>query len=446
MAEIEFSLLKISIPAFREKYIESKTVTFFHIDITNIISNKQWVLEKRYSEFKTMNDIITHIHPNVPPMPGLTMFKVTSFEELAMRRLELEEYLRECVKRKDILRSKYFQRFLEIETNSPELIGNSITQVGEHTKFSYPVKDFIYRPDDEVLFVSLCNNKVLSKVDSLFSNFTFFWETKTDSFVSLGAICIYSILPNEDKDEGNLNNSLNEYAFKQIWTITFPIQIGVIHYEHKAQVLSIALDDGKISLYKHAFPNRYIDFKEIFNNKIHNGIITGLAFDSEMNCIYSCSMDKTICVTDINTKAFMPVSKSNFGYSNMKFDFKNQRLFISNEYGQVKVFLTTSSPPMEVLLVHTSTYSYSKALTIDVVHNYIFVGSQLGKICILNLGLPGKERLISEMSAFGSETQFKLSAICYNGDKNELICGDEEGRVCVWSLRTGKLVCNIIMI
>lgn len=441
MSEIEFSLLKVSISSFHEKYIEAKTVTFFKIDLTNVISDHQWVLEKRYSDFEEMNDIITQINPIVPSIPGLTLFKVTSFEQLTKQRLKLEQYLRECIRRKDIFLSKYFQKFLELEKNSPELIGNNIAKIDQYTKLSFPVKDFIYLPEKEVLFVSLSNENVLSKVESMFSNFTFFWETKTDSFMTLGAICVFLIKHNSERDKRS-EGIINDFTFKRIWTITLPIQIGVIHYEQRAQLIAIALDDGRISLYKHSSPNCYIDFKEIFLNRIHNDKITGIAIDKEMNCIYSCSMDKTFCVTDLNTKLSKLVSRSNFSYSNMRIDFKNERLFLSNAYGQVTVFLTTSTPPKEVLLVRTSTFYASKALTVDIIHNYIFVGSQLGKICILNLGFPGKERFIAEISAFGGETKLKLTVICYNALKNELICGDDEGRVCVWSLRTGKLVCK----
>ena len=55
----------------------------------------------------------------------------------------------------------------------------------------------------------------------------------------------------------------------------------------------------------------------------------------------------------------------------------------------------------------------------------------------MNLTAPNKERLISEISNFGVGEQ-KIR-VCRNDPINyELITGDENGRVTIWNLKTGK--------
>ncbi len=73
----------------------------------------------------------------------------------------------------------------------------------------------------------------------------------------------------------------------------------------------------------------------------------------------------------------------------------------------------------------------------DLMNKLLFTGSVNGRISIMNLGLPGKERLISEISSFGVG-DMKIRICRTNPNTNELYTGDEVGRVTVWSLKTGK--------
>ena len=74
---------------------------------------------------------------------------------------------------------------------------------------------------------------------------------------------------------------------------------------------------------------------------------------------------------------------------------------------------------------------------LDNINNLFFTGSVNGFITIMNLGEPGKERLVTEMSSF-SIGKMKIRVCVGNPKSNELITGDEVGRVTVWSLKTGK--------
>jgi len=58
----------------------------------------------------------------------------------------------------------------------------------------------------------------------------------------------------------------------------------------------------------------------------------------------------------------------------------------------------------------------------------------------LELGLPGKERFIKELSAFEGNTLVRI--IKYYGKRNELITGDRDGKIMIWSVRNGKPICK----
>ena len=49
------STIMTDVPEFIEKYVDSKTVTFYTINVYDNFSKQKWVLEKRYSEFENLH-------------------------------------------------------------------------------------------------------------------------------------------------------------------------------------------------------------------------------------------------------------------------------------------------------------------------------------------------------------------------------------------------------
>jgi len=80
-----------------------------------------------------------------------------------------------------------------------------------------------------------------------------------------------------------------------------------------------------------------------------------------------------------------------------------------------------------------------RGLHIDYQKFYIFTGSMNGSISVLDLNQPSKERFIKELSFF--ETNKKIRVVRYNRSSNELICGDELGKISFWSLKTLEPLC-----
>ena len=61
-----------------------------------------------------------------------------------------------------------------------------------------------------------------------------------------------------------------------------------------------------------------------------------------------------------------------------------------------------------------------------------------GDISIIDIGNTGKEKFIEEISYLNAKSQLRL--VRYNEENNELITGDQEGRVIVWNLKMGKTI------
>jgi WD40 repeat protein len=165
----------------------------------------------------------------------------------------------------------------------------------------------------------------------------------------------------------------------------------------------------------------------------------GVAFDAKPGYIYSCESDNKFMLSEINYLNNMTeIAQSNAGYTNLEFDKKNERIFLTNEGGILSVFLTNTFPPSLVNVIRTHTVHCIRGLDIDYTKQYIFTGTNKGDISILDLGQPGKEKLIKEISYFGGNLEIRI--IRFNALDREIYTGDQKGKITVWSLKSGQSI------
>jgi len=423
------AILGIKVLSYAERYVDKKTATFYKIEIKSHITENVWNLEKRYSEFYSIHEKLNKLFPRLPQIPGKTFGRVTSEDALNKRKELLEAFLRECVKRRDILQNSDFQKFLELEANAPEVVGNTVSLIYDYKKCPMGVRDFIVVPNREIMCVCCSNMNLISRTNVTLTNFAFGKTKGDDCKIPMGAAFIYQCKPDPKEI----------YKIHKIWAKAFPVQTGVIHWEDKNEIYSIGLDDGRVLAFKGVPGTHYLEMNKVCELCFHTNRVMGVAVDPNTLKIYTCSTDKTFYMTDL-TKSVVEnvlIDTSTSGYTNMELDVKNQRIFLTNETSELVVYTLKTTPPSLVRNLQTSSLSSIRAFHIDYKNNYIFTGNVGGKICIMNLPPQNKERLISEISNFGVGEQ-KIR-VCTNEPNNlELITGDENGRVTIWNLKTGK--------
>jgi len=129
----------------------------------------------------------------------------------------------------------------------------------------------------------------------------------------------------------------------------------------------------------------------------------GIYYDSKTGYIYSCSSDKKFLVSEINFQGSVTeVVTGSHGFTNLLCDKKNSRFFLTNEAGVVSIYSYAQFPPTLLTSVQTSSKNSIRALHVDFRKMYIFTGTADGKLGVLELGLPGKERFVKELTSFDS--------------------------------------------
>ena len=424
------STLQIQITEFFEKYVDGKLVTFYKIEVYDIYSKENWILEKRYSEIDALHKTLSKLYPNIPPMPGKTLFKIKDHDQLEKRKKQLEIFLKECANRKDIVSNESFKGFMDIDKHSPEMTFNAPTILYENNELPLGVRDCIYYEEGQILFLVCCDMNITSRVDAYITNVNLPWEKKTDQHISVGAVFAFKVI--EDKRG-------NSYYFDKLWAKSFPEQTGVVNFNKSSLVLQVGLDSGSIIFYRTSIESKYLAFDEAINFKPHSSRVMGLSYDDIQGYIYSCSSDKKFMVSEFNDpSAIREIAESAYGYTALIHDQQNGRIFLTNEGGILSVFSTNVYPPNLTTVIQTHTSNCIRALDIDFYKQYIFTGTNRGDISVLDLGMPGKEKLIKEISYFGGNLEIRI--LRYNPDNHELYSGDQKGKITVWSLKTGQSI------
>ena len=428
--QIITSTIMIDISDFQEKYIGGKVITFYTVNVYDNFSRKKWVLSKRYSEFEALHKNLSKLIPNVPSIPGKSFFKLTSSDALTKRKNHLESFLHQCVNRKDIMASDYIKDFLELDRHSPNLTFNSPEKKYELNQLPLGIRDFYFLAEENMMFAVCSDMNIASRVDSYITNVNLPWEKTNGEHMTVGAVFAFKL---------NFGVSKQTDIFEKRWARSFPIQTGVVNYNIEKSILMVGLDNGKYFLYQTGIDSKFCNYDILYEGKPHTGRIMGIDIEPKKNVAYTCSSDKKFIMTYlIEQNKFIEVENNAAGFTNLYFDRNNERIFLSNEIGQVNIYLTNEEIPICTKVVQTHGKNVLRGLEVSLRKYYIFTSSMKGDISVLDLGTAGREKFVEEISFFGGDLQMRV--IRYNEENSELLTGDQTGRVTVWSLKNGKSI------
>ena len=423
------AILGVTVKSYSEKFVQGKTATFYLIELTSHITNKVWSLEKRYSEFFALHEKLLKEIPRLPEIPNKTLTKVKSEEALNKRKEEFQKFLRECVERRDILKNPQFQNFLELKKYAPEIIGNNVSLIYDCSKFLLGIRDFIIVPKREIMLICCSNMNFLSRGNVALTNLALAPKSKDFIQIPMGAAYIYQCKPDEREI----------YKVHKIWAKPFACQTGTIHWEDKHELYSIGLDDGKVLVYKGVPETHYLQMNQVCEIFVHTDRVMGVAVDPKTLKLYTCSTDRHFYSIDLTQKIAknVLVKTSSSGYTNMRLEPDKRRVFLTNQTGEITIFSLKTFPPNLVRKLQSSSSSSIRAFHMCPEINYIFTGDADGRICTFDLPKEDKERLMSEISHFGVGEQ-KIRVCTCDPNTFQLITGDQNGRITIWNLKTGK--------
>ena len=451
------SILQLRVVSFEEKFINNKSETVYTINIRNLFNNKKWTLEKTYRDVELLSSELAKILPQVPPFSSFSLFKSSrSYNTIVERKEEMNTFLNECISRKDILTHKAFYEFIEMEKNFPEYIYNSPELVDIIDNSPLSVNELQYLENENILFTLLSDFNFTTRVDSYIKNTEVLkWKKEEVSPQllsendlnnananpnSAGGFGVYKVVTYKNK------KNLLKIKLEKIFLKYFNDLTGSLFYDVKTNLFLIGFNSGKIIFYKVLPESAYSQFDYMSELKYHSSKVSGITLDSNTNNFYTCSDDGKFCqgVTNLiyrNNYSPEIVHQTSAGYSYMFFDKPNERIYLSTYNGHLEVYLTSTEIASFIVDVNTSNnnkYSLNDLYPYNI-KNYLFSCSDFGNISVFDLGKPGQEKTTKELSYFDYyNSKFKIKTVLYDSDTNQVISGDNSGRLIFWSLKYGK--------
>ena len=451
------SILQLRVVSFEEKFINNKSETVYTINIRNLFNNKKWTLEKTYRDVELLSSELAKILPQVPPFSSFSLFKSSrSYNTIVERKEEMNTFLNECISRKDILTHKAFYEFIEMEKNFPEYIYNSPELVDIIDNSPLSVNELQYLENENILFTLLSDFNFTTRVDSFIKNTEVLnWKKEEVSPQllsendlnnananpnSAGGFGVYKVVTYKNK------KNLLKIKLEKIFLKYFNDLTGSLFYDVKTNLFLIGFNSGKIIFYKVLPESAFSQFDYMSELKYHSSKVSGITLDSNTNNFYTCSDDGKFCQGVANLiyrNNYSPeiVHQTSAGYSYMFFDKPNERIYLSTYNGYLEVYLTSTEIASFIVDVNTSNnnkYSLNDLYPYNI-KNYLFSCSDFGNISVFDLGKPGQEKTTKELSYFDYyNSKFKIKTVLYDSDTNQVISGDNSGRLIFWSLKYGK--------
>ena len=423
------SILQANIVSFTEKFINQKREVLFRLNCQSLYTNKKWSMEKLYSDFENLHSALLQVISDPPQLSGQSLFKVTSLDGLTQRQNLLQQFLHECCIRKDILSTDAFNEFLDLQKQAPELLLNRPSLLSEFNKLPLSVQNFIYLEDDGIIFMICSDMDIKSRIEAYITNTNLPWESKGQTHISVGGFFVFKVLYNPEKG----------FKFEKVYAKSFSEQTGCISWNRSSNTIHLGLDSGRILFYKLNPDSNFSQFEQYIDFKPHKDRVTGIMHDESTGYIYSVSKDKRFFVTELSyLDNPSEILEGPCGFTGLYEDKENKRIFLVNEMGMLFVYLTQNFPPLLVNNITLSNEAPIKYLEYNLIKSYIFTACSDGQIVILDLNKPGKEKLIKEISNFGGN--MKLTVVKYYKEQNQIITGDENGRIIVWNLKIGKSI------
>ena len=450
------SILQLNVVSFEEKYINNKTETVYTINIRNLYNNKKWTLEKTYRDVELLSSELSKLLPQVPSFSSFSLFKsATAYNTIIERRDEINDFLNECISRKDIISHKAFYEFIEIDKHFKEYIYNSPELVDVIDNSPLSVNETQYLENENILFTLLSDFNFTARVDSFIKNTEILrWNKEEISPKELsendlnndnantspaGGFGVYKVVTYKNK------NNILKVKLEKIFLKYYQDLTGSLFYDIKTSLFLIGFNSGKIMFYKVLPESTYTQFDYMSELKYHSSKVSGIALDSNTNNFYTCGDDGKFCQGVVNLiyhNNYTPeiIHETSSGYSYMFFDKTNERIYLSTYNGHLEVFLTSTEVASFIVDVETSNNKYSLN---DLYHyntkHYLFSCSDFGNISVFDLGKPGQEKTTKELSYFDYyNSKIKIKTVIYDPDTNQVISGDNYGRLIFWSLKYGK--------
>lgn len=282
--------------------------------------------------------ILSKFFIKVPSFPSKSVTKVTSITELTKRRDNLNQFLKDLVKRSDLISNIYVIKFLKLENHFSDFNLFQPLLLYNLDDLPYPVTAFHFDKRTNLMFIGLSNSSISGKINNYFSKFKLFSNKDSGAGINIsGVLMIYNLI----------KNNYGEVHLEQLYEKPFNSEVCSINFYEKQNMLCLGFSNGTMIINKIYINESSKISKELVEEvctvKAHKKKIVGVCINFSTGYIYSVARESNLNISEINYQSLMKsIQLSKKEISTMVYDETWNRLFLGDDTGSVWIIDITS--------------------------------------------------------------------------------------------------------
>jgi len=425
-----------------------KLEVIFNIELFSELTNKKWSVFHSIQDFK---DLISNLSPiciNLPDFPGFKSLEKEKASSSIINKASsaITEFISNISHRSDILNSKYYIDFLQLENHFDDLKKYELKEKFNIANLKYEVSDIILLEKLDLLIVSCAKDveqKVLAKMN--------FWSKKEKN----GQLNIYKV------------NNNNQY-YTLIAQVDTDSEISCLYTIEETKNVLVGYINGVIDVYDlpeysevQQNPNKLVAKNSIEIGNKKNRIIN-IGYNSTSKTFYTASYkDIMIYSGKIDSKKnenFIPGSDNDlcgFCYIEKYNNNLNDLVILIDIKGKISIgVVDQENKLLSLLFVLMGQMSAISLFKVSWEYNHIYIGDKDGNLDILSFDISQTDniedkdkvkvtKIFNTCLSINSKNKianmiirnfpYKINDVWYNPKKKEIFIGLANGTIQILS-------------
>ena len=425
-----------------------KLEVIFNIELFSELTNKKWSVFHSIQDFK---DLISNLSPiciNLPDFPGFKSLEKEKASSSIINKASsaITEFISNISHRSDILNSKYYIDFLQLENHFDDLKKYELKEKFNIANLKYEVSDIILLEKLDLLIVSCAKDveqKVLTKMN--------FWSKKEKN----GQLNIYKV------------NNNNQY-YTLIAQVDTDSEISCLYTIEETKNVLVGYINGVIDVYDlpeysevQQNPNKLVAKNSIEIGNKKNRIIN-IGYNSTSKTFYTASYkDIMIYSGKIDSKKnenFIPGSDNDlcgFCYIEKYNNNLNDLVILIDIKGKISIgVVDQENKLLSLLFVLMGQMSPISLFKVSWEYNHIYIGDKDGNLDILSFDISQADniedkdkvkvtKIFNTCLSINSKNKianmiirnfpYKINDVWYNPKKKEIFIGLANGTIQILS-------------
>eukprot|EP00475_Leptophrys_vorax_P008370 TRINITY_DN15408_c0_g1_i1.p1 TRINITY_DN15408_c0_g1~~TRINITY_DN15408_c0_g1_i1.p1 ORF type:complete len:513 (-),score=90.99 TRINITY_DN15408_c0_g1_i1:84-1622(-) len=393
-----------------------------------------WVVPKRFSEFVSLNEVISKACSSITsPFPSklsiLPSWISSSIDMNAIykRQDALQAYMQCICKIPAVLRMSAFQEFIGLESNAYlKLEVETLPPVLQFTLNDprYGVNSLIYDEKYDIVLSACEDPNLFSKMNSYIANAKLPWESKPISEIPVGVMNVWGRI----KADGGWDvASFQEYL----------CPASAIAWDSIRNRCFVGLETGVVKVYNILEP--FTEISHFRDLQIHSARVSEMIYESETDLLITCSRDKSVCLFHVaSNQICSQIPIANTWIMSMALDSVNRRLFCGYASGVIAI-LDISGNKISELHTLWDHKECARSLFYHPSQEYLFSGCFDSSSNIWKVGKPGNEHTTQVVGTLKGGPSSKVKAVLYLPSYHLVVTGFDNGALAFWSTKNAAL-------